>query len=218
MPSSALIIASTRAPADVQEVLRIQDTVSSLLGEGFSIDLLVPRVSPLLSVALAPGVNIYTLPHIPFCGNPPARPSWRRFILSLFMILRGIALVSRNAYTVLHGVNDGAVVAHAVDGFTLTPHPCIAEFHQPFALPCFSRGLCTTFARLFENRAFRHAAAVILPDSDTLGCFSAKLPRARVSLIPDPHAELSPDAFTIGEFNNALSHVYNYVLRPRFED
>lgn len=218
MPSAVLVIGSTRVPQDVQEILRIQDTVSALLTEGYAVDLLVPSVSPLLSVALANEVRTFKVPEFPFCGNPPARPSFRRLIIGTLMALRGIALVSHTGYVLLHGVNDGALIARAINNFSLKTRPCIAEFHLPFSLPCFRRGLLTAIARLLERRTFRRAAAVILPDAETLACFSSKLPRARVTLIPDPHSEISPDAFTIGEFTYALSHVYEYVLRPSNED
>jgi hypothetical protein len=33
-----------------------------------------------------------------------------------------------------------------------------------------------------------------------------------VSLIPDPHVELVPTAFTFAEFATALQHVYTYAL------
>ena len=61
----------------------------------------------------------------------------------------------------------------------------------------------------------RRASAIILPDAATLERFGGKLPKARVSLIPDPHAEIAPDAFTFGEFSLALEHIYYYVLRPQ---
>ena len=218
MPAAVLIVASTRVHKDAQEILRIQDTVSALFSEGYAVDLLVPKLSPLLSAALDSAVRIFTVPEFPLCGNPPPRASIRRFFTAAMMVLRGIALVARHDYTLLHGVNDGSIIARTIDNLTISTHPCIAEFHTPFAEPKRHHGLRTAIARSLENRAFRRAAAVVLPDADTLAFFSRKLSRARVSLIPDPHAELSPDAFTVGEFNSALAHVYEYVLRPRFEN
>ena len=218
MPAAVLIVASTRVHKDAQEILRIQDTVSALFSEGYAVDLLVPRLSPLLSAALDPAARIFTVPNFPLCGNPPPRASIRRFLTAILMALRGIALTARNDYTVLHGVNDGSIIARAIGNLTITAMPCIAEFHSPFAENRHRHGLRTAIARALENRTFRRAAAVVLPDSDVLDCFNRKLSRARVSLIPDPHAEISPDAFTVGEFNSAIAHVYEYVLRPRFEN
>ena len=218
MPSAVLVIGSTRAPQDVQEILRIQDTVAALLEEGHAVDLLVPAISPLLSVALANDVRLFRVPEFPFCGNPPPHASIRRLILGILMSLRGIALASSTNYAVFHGVNDGSIIARVINNFSLRNRPCVAEFHVPFALPCFSRGIRTAIARFLERHAFRRAAAVILPDVETLAHFSSKLSRARVTIIPDPHSEISPDAFTIAEFTSALAHVYDYILRPRNED
>ena len=46
MPSAVLIVASTRVHADVQEILRIQDTASALIEQGRAVDLLVPSTLP----------------------------------------------------------------------------------------------------------------------------------------------------------------------------
>lgn len=217
MSQAILIVASTRVHVDTQEILRIQDTVKALLDQGNAVDVLVPRVSPLLSAALPSAARIFIIPRLPFCDNPPVRPSLRRFTTAVFMLLRGVALVLSRNYTILHGVNDGAMVVRAINRATVGCHPYVAEFHSPFSSPGFFKGPRVAFARQLEHDAFRHADAVILPDEDTLARFSRKLSRARVSLIPDPHVEIAPDAFTFGEFSLALEHVYAYVLRPRPE-
>ncbi len=54
-----------------------------------------------------------------------------------------------------------------------------------------------------------------MPDEQTLALFGRQIPRARVSLIPDPHVELVPTAFTFAEFSAALQHVYTYALRQK---
>lgn len=217
MPPAVLIVASTRVHADSQEILRIQDTVSALLEQGWSVDLLVPRTSPLLTSVLNPIVRVFTVPHVPFCANPPRRPSLRRFITGMLQFFHGVALASRRSYTVLHGVNDGALIVRAIDRMTVSRHPYIAEIHKPFSRPGFFKGPRAVFARALERAALRHAAAIILPDDATLAKFEGRLPKARVSLIPDPHAEISPDAFTLGEFSEAIAHIYAYVLWPHLE-
>lgn len=217
MSQTILIVASTRVHVDTQEILRIQDTVKALLDQGNAVDVLVPRVSPLLTAALPSAARIFVIPRLPFCDNPPPRPSFRRFTTAIFMFLRGVALVLSRSYTVLHGVNDGSIVVRAINRATVGNRPYIAEFHAPFSTPGFFKGPRMAFARRLEHGAFRHADAVILPDEETLARFSKKLSKARVSIIPDPHVEIAPDAFTFGEFSLALEHVYAYVLRPRFE-
>ena len=217
MPPSVLIVASTRAYADSQEILRIQDTAAALLESGNAVDVLVPRMSSLLSSVLNQAVRVFTVPRlVPFMDNPPRRPSIRRFLVGALMFFRGIALLSRRSYTMLHGVNDGAIVARAISGFaTVGRLPFIAEMHRPFSRPGFLKGPRGALARLFERRALRRAAAIILPDEPTLALFGRHIPRARVTLIPDPHVELVPTAFTFAEFAAAIRHVYEYALCPK---
>lgn len=217
MPPSVLIVASTRAYADSQEILRIQDTAAALLEYGCGVDLLVPRTSPLLTSVLNPAVRVFTVPRlVPFMRNPPRRPSIRRFLVGALMFFRGVALLSRRAYALLHGVNDGALVTRAISAFaTVGRIPFIAEIHRPFARPGLPRGLRAAFARFCERRALRRAAAIVLPDEQTLALFGRHIPRARVSLIPDPHVELVPTALTFAEFAAALRHVYTYARQPK---
>ena len=127
MPPSVLIVASTRAYADSQEILRIQDTAAALLEVGNAVDVLISRSSPLLTSVLNPAVRVFTVPRlVPFMGNPPRRPSIRRFLVGALMLLRGVALLARRNYFALHGVNDGALVAQplierATSAPSLTP-------------------------------------------------------------------------------------------------
>lgn len=214
MPSTVLIVASTRVHADPQEILRIQDTVSALREQGRAVDVLVPRIAPLLTATLDPSARVFTAPHVPFMDNPPQRPSIRRFVTAVMMFFRGVALAARRDYAVLHGFNDGALIARAIDRGTVHRYPYVAEIHRPLSTPGFFKGPKAACARHLELAALRHASAIILPDAATLERIGGKLPKARVSLIPDPHAEIAPDAFTFGEFSLALEHIYDYVLRP----
>ena len=118
---------------------------------------------------------------------------------SVLMFLRGVALVSRRGYGILHGINDGASVARAISGFAKAGKmPFVVEIH-----------------RHVSRRTLRRAAAIILPDEQTFERLRRRIPKARVTVIPDPHAELVPDAFTFGEFAQALAHVYTYVQCPK---
>ena len=198
---SALIIASTRAYADPREILRIQDTASYLLSRNWAVDLLIPRHSRLLAAALPRAVRVLTIPRVPFMDDPPKGPSVRRLFAGILMFLRGVALVPRRNYTILHGLNDGAIVARAIGCGTVRRLPYVADIQSPFC------------ARALERHSLRRAGAIIFPDEDTLATFDGPIPKARVSFIPDPHAELFPDAFTRAEFASALDHIYAYVLR-----
>ena len=217
MPPSVLIVASTRAYADSQEILRIQDTAAALLEAGGAVDVLVPRISPLLTSVLNPAVRVFTVPRlVPFMSNPPRRTPDAMERAGAGMLFRGVALLARRSYPAIPGVNDGALVARAICGCaTMGRVPFIAEIHRPFARPGFLKGPRTAFARLSARRALRRAAAIILPDAQTLALFGRHIPRARVTLIPDPHVELVPTAFTFAEFSAALRHVYEYALCPK---
>lgn len=219
MLSSILIVSSTRVHLDAPEILRIQDTAAALLEQGCAVDLLVPRVSPLLTAALPAAVRVFTAPAVPFCANPPRRPSVRRLATALVMLLRCVSLLSRRDYSVLHGFNDGSLVVRAADRVTMRKYPYVCEIHSPLTSRGIFKRPCAIASRALERGALRHAAAIILPDAETLAAFKGRIPKARVTLIPDPSTDFAPvdGAFTYGEFSDAVRRVYDYVLRPRHE-
>lgn len=210
---SALLIASTRAYADPREILRLQDTALVLLTRGWTVDLLIPRSSRLLVVSMPRAVRVLTVPRVPFMDNPPNGPSIRRFATGILMFLRGVALASRRSYSVIHGVNDGAIIARAIDRGTVKRLPYVAEIHEAFSARNLHHGLRAAIAKHLERSALRHSGAIIMPSEEVLDTFDGKIPKSRISFIPDPHTELTPDTFTKAEFATALDHLYAYVLR-----
>ena len=167
----------------------MQDTVSALRRNGWAVDVLTPSSTPLLSATLEPDVRVFTVPRI---------PSMRH----LLMFLRGVALVSRRKYRVLHGIDEGAGIVRAVDRMTMKRFSYIAEIHHPDVV---------------GDKTVAHASAVIVPDAATLDRFAEAPPLARVSILPDPHAELADNALTAAEFASALCGIYTYVLRTQPE-
>ena len=189
MKRSALIVASILHCTSAQETLRVQDTVAALRRNGWAVDVLTPVASPILAATLAHDVRIFTIPrHLPF----------RAFA----MFLRGVSLASVRDYTILHGLDEGAGIVRAIDRLAFKRFAYIAEVHHP---------------ELVGRRTVEHASAVIVPDEDTLSRFTTPPPIARVSILPDPHAELVDNAFTAAEFTAALDGVYTYVLRTHPE-
>lgn len=215
MASAVLIVASTRVYADPQEILRIQDTVAALRDQGRAVDVLVPRKAPLLTATLDPTARVFVVPSIPFSDNPPDRPSFRRFAAAVFLVFRGLALATRRDYAVIHGFNDGAMIARTITRLAVSRRPYIAEILDPFFSPRFFKSPRRIVACFLEKKATAQAAAIILPDEDTLKFLRRRLPLARVSVLPDPHTEFAPESFTLGDFRYALEHIYSYVLRPR---
>ena len=189
MKRAALIVTSIAHCTTAQETLRVQDTVAALRRIGWSVDVLTTGANPILSATLDPEVRVFAVPRLPFCRR-------------LLMFLRGIALAARRNYQVLHGFDEGAGIVRAVDRLTMKRFAYIAEIHHPE-----SAGPST----------ITHAAAVIVPDEATLADFRFPPPKARVSILPDPHAELVNNALTSAEFMDALDGIYTYVLRTHPE-
>lgn len=197
------------------EILRLQDIVSALVNDGYNVDLLVPKKSALLTMAIRPEVNVYTAGKIPFTDEPPDRPSFRRWCLKAVMFLRAYHLLSKNDYAALHGVDDAASIVRSLDRMTVRKYPFIAEFIHPFSSGKYRFNIFAPFSRIKERAAIRHASAVIFSDNETKDVFTGKIPHARVSVLPDPHMELVPDKFTFKDFSTALSRIYYYILRQR---
>lgn len=185
MKRSALIVTSIRHCTSAQETLRVQDTVAALRRNGWAVDVLTPVASPILAATLAHDVRVFTVPrHLP-CRR-------------LAMFLRGVALESGRDYRILHGIDEGAGIVRAIDRVTFKRLAYIAEVHHPESV---------------GRQTVEHASAVIVPDEDTLSRFATPPPLARVSVLPDPHAELADNAFTAAEFSSALDGIYTYVFR-----
>lgn len=214
MPA-ALLVASTRCHADARETLRLQDAAGVLIEAGWSVDILVPRRSAILTATLNPEVRTVDVPHVPFSQEPPRRPSFRRMLAAFLMFLRGTALVSRRPYAVVHGFNDGAAIARAIDRVTVRRFPYIADYTDPFGVRGLHRGMFAAIVRSLENSAMRHAAALVFADQDVPGVLEKRPPASRLSVIPDAHAEISPDSFTRAEFAEAILKIYDYVTRDR---
>ena len=186
---SALVITSIRNCMTAQETLRVQDTVAALRRAGWSVDVLTPSVSPILSATLDQDVRVFTVPRVPMLRHA-------------MMFLRGVALAARRSYTVLHGFDEGACIARAVDRMTFKRFSYVVEVHHP---------------DMVGSSTVEHASAIVVPDESILAGFSEPPPMSRVSILPDPHAELAGDAFTAAEFAAALDRIYEYVLRTRLE-
>jgi len=189
MMRAALVITSIRYCMTAQETLRVQDTVAALLRLGWSVDVLTPRANPILTASLDASVRVFTVPRVPLFRH-------------VLMFLKGFALTAKRNYTVLHGLDEGASLARAIDRMTFKRAAYVAEVHHPDSV-----GSVTV----------ANASAVIVPDEETLAAFREPPPLARVSILPDPHAELAANAFTAAEYASALDGIYTYVLRTHPE-
>jgi hypothetical protein len=167
----------------------VQDTVAALRRNGWAVDVLTPVASPLLAATLAHDVRVFTIPRWSPCRK-------------LAIFLRGVALASRRDYKILHGIDEGADIVRAIDRVVFKRLAYIAEMHHPESA---------------SARSLKHAAAVIVPDEGAISLFPVRPPMARVSILPDPHAELVDNAFTTAEFSSAIDGIYTYILRTHPE-
>jgi hypothetical protein len=172
-----------------QETLRVQDTVAALRRNGWDVDVLTPVVSPILVATLAHDVRVFTISRMIPCRK-------------LAMFLRGMALASKNNYKIFHGIDEGVGIVRAIGRMTFKRFAYIAEAHHP---------------ELIGKSSVEQASAIIVPDEETISRFTSELPIARVSILPDPHAELADNAFTTAEFSSAIDGIYTYVLRTNPE-
>ena len=104
MKRAALIVTSITHCRSAQETLRVQDTVSALRRNGWSVDVLTPSRNPILTAMLDADVRVFAVPRLPLLRR-------------LLMFLRGVA--------------EGAGVARAVDRATVKRFAYIAEIHHP---------------------------------------------------------------------------------------
>ena len=189
MMRAALVITSIRYCMTAQETLRVQDTVSALQRIGWSVDVLTPRANPILAATLDVSVRVFTVPRVPLFRH-------------VLMFLKGFALAAKRNYMVLHGFDEGVGLARAIDRMTFKRAAYVAEVHHPNSV---------------SPATVANASAIIVPDEETLAAFREPPPLARVSILPDPHAELSENAFTAAEYASAIDGIYTYVLRTRPE-
>jgi len=176
---------------------RVRHDLAALVALGHTVDLLTPPGS---AVPEMPGVQSLSTPHLPFCRNLPPGPSLRRFATDVVMAAKAVAACNRHAYTLMHGIDDGGVVAGIAGRLTKTPW--VFERTGDF-VPDRSRGLNPfwhTLHRFLERRALRRAAAVIGNDTGMIELFSRLNCRSRACVIPDIPAideEISPSVHNL---------------------
>jgi hypothetical protein len=210
--SAVLIVASSRAHVNTLEVLRLQDISSALLSAGYAVDLLVPKKSNLLSVAISSDVRIFTALGIPFSELLPERPSFRRFLIRQMMFLRAYHLLTTREYSAIHGFDDGSLVARTLVRTTVKHYPYISEIHTPLSGWKRKFSFFKWTASRKERSCIKHSSAVIFPNEETMDIFHNKISHARVSIIPEPEVEIA-SGFTFADYSIALRRIYDYILR-----
>lgn len=149
---------------------------------GYEVDFLTV---PIGSHHAIPAVRILRVPNLLFARNLPEGPSLRKFVFDLLLLVYGAVLVLRNRYAVVHGLDDGGVVAWAVG--RLGRCAVVFELHAD-TTPGVDRGW-----RRFLTRIYRRAERFVLRRADTaIGAGPALVPAmqamgcgSRACRIPD---------------------------------
>jgi len=132
-----------------------------------------------------PGVTLRFVPRLPFCRLLPEGPSVRRFLLDTLMLCKAVFLAGRDPYTLIHGIDDGGVIAWLAGRLTKTP--CVFERHTALESERVKgpRRLWLAGYRLVERRALRKSDVVIGNGPSLLSLLSRLGCRSRACVIPD---------------------------------
>jgi glycosyltransferase involved in cell wall biosynthesis len=161
---------------------RLRHDLEALIALGYTVDLLA---GPSGSAPDIRGLNVLSVPQVPFGARMPDGPSLRRFALDTLMLFKAVFLASRTPYELIHGIDDGGVVAWLAR--RLTKNRCVFE-RQSDAVHGRVGGLRRLWQgiyRLLERQALKKADAVIGNDTTVIALLARLNRRSRACVIPD---------------------------------
>lgn len=88
--------------------IRISFNLRALAEAGYAVDLLTFPVGQAWD---CPGVTVHRIPPVPGVRDVPIGPSPRKAFLDVLLLLKGLALVRRIRYDVIHGVEEAGAIA-----------------------------------------------------------------------------------------------------------
>ncbi|MBR1871412.1 MAG: hypothetical protein IJ802_06255 [Kiritimatiellae bacterium] len=182
----ALIVSSTSASASAREVLRISNWAMALEKNGWEVDVLVDSSTTLTEAALGDGSNVHKAVNWPIAGGT----------CRFFMVLAAVRLVARNKYSLLVGVGGGAEIVRAADRATLAKFKYVAD----------------VISSAPAGKVLKHAAAVTAIDSTACEAVASIAPRARLSILEEPHEDIGSADWTFAMFAEAAGRVAEYAI------
>ncbi len=99
--------------------INIRAMAEDLSAGGFDVHLLVYFVGEQLSI---PGVTIHRTARVPFLRRVPIGFSIRKLFLDVLMLISATRLVLLRRFAILHGIEEGAVIAGVVGLMSGTPY------------------------------------------------------------------------------------------------
>jgi len=140
---------------------RVKVSVESLTALDYEVDLLVLALGEEIEI---PKVNIIRTWKIPFVKRIKIGPSFLKLVYDFLLFLKALELGVRNKYSVIHGVEEGGVIAAVIGKVKKTPY--IFDMHS-----CMSEQLSATrlakipffikFVEWVERLSIRGAAGVV---------------------------------------------------------
>ena len=88
--------------------LNVRAVVTALANAGYQTDLLVFPIGERIKIA---GVSIHRCFPIPLVSSVPIGASWKKLVFDFLILMKGMMLVFKKRYAVIHGVEDGGFIA-----------------------------------------------------------------------------------------------------------
>ena len=185
MPKPRILLISTQPFFQWRgSPIRVKFNVLALETLGFQVDVLVPPIGVHDDEISSQVHRVWSLPGV---TNIPIGPSIPKFVFDIFLLFFALTFAFRTRYDVIHGTEEGGVIAWVVA--RLTGAKCIYEKHSD---PASHRkggvkNLLLTIYRRVERFVARHTDAVICTGPG-LECqarqYAPKTPVYRISDIP----------------------------------
>ena len=77
------------------------------------------------------GVRLHRISRPPLVRSVPIGPSWQKIPCNIAMFRTAYRMLSENAYDVMHGVEDGALLAAGLSKLTGVPYVFDMDSHMP---------------------------------------------------------------------------------------
>ena len=141
--------------------LNVKAMAEELAKAGYHIDL---YVYPFGEEVQIQGVTILRSPKLPGITQVPIGPSCAKFFLDIPMFLKSIGLIIKNRYTVIHGTEEGAIMAGVLG--LLTGLPYIYDMDSSMPEQLVDRGylksrFCISLLESIENFFLKRSKAVL---------------------------------------------------------
>ncbi|MDX1599949.1 MAG: glycosyltransferase [Anaerolineales bacterium] len=164
--------------------IAIRAALEALSESGHAVDLLTYFAGEDIDIA---NVRLHRIPRPPLIKEVPIGPSWSKVPCNVFMLVQAYKMLRRYSYDVIHGVEDGAILARFVSRRTGHPYVYDMDSHMSGQIAQKSRWLAPV-ARLFEvleSDALKSAAGVLAVCPALAEIAERYQDAPRVALLPD---------------------------------